>query len=720
MKRFKLFFMLFMAMTAITSWAEGIPSVNVKGSVKIGTQTIDISPGNNGGFKAKDASYFDLYEFVPMEDFTIKFWVNQRYINTAVFSEDGTVLVSSYYNDKVLPEKCDLEQGKKYYLGVRSIYSDALPALGIELVIEEHYHDIPHINSESSDILTYCTGCSVTAQTYELNGDITTTYVENYENASYYLYNAPANGTLQIELYDGYYGMGKLDYNLKSFDNNTDFKTHNKWKLLSEVNGKEEQQVEVRVVKGWNILRFGLSKPPVFTHTYNTRSAFVCDEHSIEHVNAVEPSCTQSGNVEYWHCVNCGICWRDEACNNVISEREIIIPTVNHETNAEGVCDICHNKVALIYGENSINLQAGDNVNVYTFTATESGNIDISVIADASVISVNVMTQEEWDIMQGNSEGRLAPRKERGRDPEGTYTTTASVEEGKTYVVVIQTSAEDAETARVIVTNSTPRIANTLQLATFDREGNVTEKPLYEGLSAILGEDYLETFIAEYGVEYKRNATTSRWGTIVLPFKLKSNRMVTYYELSETGDADSEGNAIMTFTPVESVPANTPTVYRFNTEAEKYQYDASVYEPTLIEYPSNSIVETYLTGWVMKGFYEEQKIEDEYWLQSIRYISKDKFTTASKSLIIKPYRAIFEEYMDPTGGMDPTGRHAKTFTIVIANDSEATSIKAMMTENGIEEIEAIYDINGRRQNSLTHGVNIIRTANGKTHKIIKK
>lgn len=366
MKQIKLFLMLFMAMTAITSWAEGIPAENIKGTVQVGSQNIDISGGNSGGYEADDASYFDLYEFVPMRDFTIKFWVYQTYLNTAVFAEDGTLLVSSYYNSSVLPQTCDLEQGKKYYLGVRSIYSNTKPASGIKLEIDEHYHNIPHINYGSSDISTYCTGCSVTAETYELNGDVSTTYRKNYENASYYLYNAPADGTLQIELYDGNFGLGSLNYNLKSFDNNTDFIEHNNWKLLSEVNGKEQQQVEVKVVKGWNILRFGLAEPPVFTHTYNTRSAFVCDEHCIEHINAKEPTSTETGNIEYWHCINCGICWSDEACTNVVSEREITIPTSIHAIMTENgieeihsIYDINGRQNCLLHGVNIVRTADG-------------------------------------------------------------------------------------------------------------------------------------------------------------------------------------------------------------------------------------------------------------------------------------------------------------------------------------------------------------------------
>ena len=48
---------------------------------------------------------------------------------------------------------------------------------------------------------------------------------------------------------------------------------------------------------------------------------------------------------------------------------------------------------------------------------------------------------------------------------------------------------------------------------------------------------------------------------------------------------------------------------------------------------------------------------------------------------------------------------------------ETTGIETV--GNNSEEIIAIYDINGRKQNELTKGINIVKYSNGSTKKITK-
>ena len=38
-----------------------------------------------------------------------------------------------------------------------------------------------------------------------------------------------------------------------------------------------------------------------------------CEHTSLEHIEAVEPTCTESGNIEHWACKRCGATFKDEA-----------------------------------------------------------------------------------------------------------------------------------------------------------------------------------------------------------------------------------------------------------------------------------------------------------------------------------------------------------------------------------------------------------------------
>ena len=50
--------------------------------------------------------------------------------------------------------------------------------------------------------------------------------------------------------------------------------------------------------------------------------------HTLTHVDAVEATCNQNGNVEYWTCTECGYAWLDEACTMVANRFTVIVPAL--------------------------------------------------------------------------------------------------------------------------------------------------------------------------------------------------------------------------------------------------------------------------------------------------------------------------------------------------------------------------------------------------------
>ena len=60
--------------------------------------------------------------------------------------------------------------------------------------------------------------------------------------------------------------------------------------------------------------------------------------HNVEHVPGKAASCTETGNLEYWHCLICGEYFTDEDCTQSVDEAGVIISALGHamaETEAK-------------------------------------------------------------------------------------------------------------------------------------------------------------------------------------------------------------------------------------------------------------------------------------------------------------------------------------------------------------------------------------------------
>lgn len=63
----------------------------------------------------------------------------------------------------------------------------------------------------------------------------------------------------------------------------------------------------------------------------------------LEHIAAVDPTCTEPGNLEHWRCDECGKYWLDEACVELCVKKDIIIPALGHDlVHVEYVDEQCH------------------------------------------------------------------------------------------------------------------------------------------------------------------------------------------------------------------------------------------------------------------------------------------------------------------------------------------------------------------------------------------
>ena len=66
-------------------------------------------------------------------------------------------------------------------------------------------------------------------------------------------------------------------------------------------------------------------------------------DHTIVHMEAVEPGCHYIGNIEYWYCSVCGTHWQDEALTQITNSKNVIVPAKGGDVVAfEAIEPGCH------------------------------------------------------------------------------------------------------------------------------------------------------------------------------------------------------------------------------------------------------------------------------------------------------------------------------------------------------------------------------------------
>jgi len=90
--------------------------------------------------------------------------------------------------------------------------------------------------------------------------------------------------------------------------------------------------------------------PATGEHVYFDDCSAICEvcgyerevSHNIVHVEALEPTCYEDGNIEYWYCDACGQAWLDEACTLNTNLRAVVLPmghgTITHVEAKDATC----------------------------------------------------------------------------------------------------------------------------------------------------------------------------------------------------------------------------------------------------------------------------------------------------------------------------------------------------------------------------------------------
>ncbi|GEM_PF-2480310 len=199
-----------------------------------------------------------------------------------------------------------------------------------------------------------------------------------------------------------------------------------------------------------------------------------------------------------------------------------------------------------------------------------------------------------------------------------------------------------------------------------------------------LDDDAAYAVTTEYvaqSVTYTRSMTTD-WGTICLPYEVKSNDDVQYYELmGATADE-------LSFRPVTKVAAGQPAVFRKLTSGSDVEINAEnvvlkpagQYLTTAETVPSNWIMNGTLTGTTIQGM-------DKY------FVAQNKFWIAEDETEVKPYRGWFQT-------TTPNNTRSMVISVI---DGDATSVLTIDGNGNLTEGQ-MYDLSGRKVNANAKGI----------------
>lgn len=192
-----------------------------------------------------------------------------------------------------------------------------------------------------------------------------------------------------------------------------------------------------------------------------------------------------------------------------------------------------------------------------------------------------------------------------------------------------------------------------------------------------------DTFIASTA-SYTRSVGTATWGTICVPFNLKSCGDYTLYNIESIADG------VLTLTETEEAVAGTPVIFKNNTGASSITFTTQNATVSKADPVANA---------QLIGAYTATAITTE--LTTTYFINGDKFHQAQLSLSVPAYRAYIK--VD-----EPLAAKELTFSVM---DDEATASAAVSSATTVAPA-ACYDLQGIVVMPLQHGIII---ANGKKY-----
>lgn len=198
-------------------------------------------------------------------------------------------------------------------------------------------------------------------------------------------------------------------------------------------------------------------------------------------------------------------------------------------------------------------------------------------------------------------------------------------------------------------------------------------------------------------VSYSR-PTSTQWSTVVVPFDatLTGNESYKLYRVSGWTDGQ--------FVALEHVDDNIKAGVSYVVYNNGDQLDIK---------GEMSGVTTKLQGIYLTGTYESKQIYRGYFLSGDKFWSVDYVTTQNPNaygVTVPPFRAYFAD----------TSSKAPSLSLSVGGGDDTTGINSAELTDVLNDGAEYYDLSGKRLQAPQRGVNIVRTASGKTVKMVIK
>ena len=134
----------------------------------------------------------------------------------------------------------------------------------------------------------------------------------------------------------------------------------------------------------------------------NSKNVITPAAHAeLTHVEAVAATCEEDGNIEYWFCADCEGFWTDEACTQVTNSKSVLLPATGEGNvqHFEAVAPACH------YEGNVEYWHCYDCGKVWTDKAlTQLSNVLNVILPAVGGVEIHVEAKESTCTAEGNVE----------------------------------------------------------------------------------------------------------------------------------------------------------------------------------------------------------------------------------------------------------------------------------------------------------------------------
>ena len=185
---------------------------------------------------------------------------------------------------------------------------------------------------------------------------------------------------------------------------------------------------------------------------------------------------------------------------------------------------------------------------------------------------------------------------------------------------------------------------------------------------------------------------TNQFGTICLPYAVKSSASVKYYTIDElSGD-------VLTLKEEETLAAGTPAI------VEKVTGNAI----TATGSGALAAAGAPTGNLELIGTFEKKTVlAADYPGKNIYAISNNQFVQGLTSITVPAFRAYF------------TAEESAEANLRLGFGDEATAIEKLTGKDGVE-VEAVYSVSGASQPALQKGINLVKFSDGSVKKVIVK